>query len=100
MNATADSGENPELPGPGASGLPLSAPVAATVLPTRELNAHFREPDDQPRLREPDDRPRPDIPAPARPAGQGPRPGAHAPAAATPAQEVPAPGPGRDPTYP
>jgi hypothetical protein len=110
MNATADSGENPELPGPGAPGLPLSAPVAATVLPDRELNAHFREPDDQPRLREPDDqprfgepaggprfggpdvRPRPDIPAPARPAGHGPRPGAHAPAAATPAQVVPAQG--------
>jgi hypothetical protein len=116
MNATADSEEHPELPGPGAPGLPLSAPVAATVLPARELNAHFREPDDQPRLREPNDwprsnepddqprfrepndRPQPDIPAPARPAGHGPRPGAHAPAAATPAQEVPAPG--NDPTYP
>jgi hypothetical protein len=107
------------------------------MLPARELNAHFREPDDQPRLREPndwpritepddrprfrepddrprfrepddrprfrepDDRPRPDIPAPARPAGHGPRPGAHAPATATPAQEVPAAGSGHDPTsYP
>jgi hypothetical protein len=58
MNATADSGENPELPGPGAPGLPLSAPVAATVLPARELSAHFHEPDDQPRFREPDDQPR------------------------------------------
>ena len=58
MNATADSGENPELPGPGAPVPPLSAPVAATVLPARELNAHYREPDDQPRLREPDDQPR------------------------------------------
>jgi hypothetical protein len=111
MNATADSGENPELPGPGAPGLPLSAPVAATVLPARELNAHVREPDDRPRLGEPEDWPRrgqpgdrarPDIPAPARPAGHGPRPGAHAPAAATPAQGVPAravpdTGPGHDP---
>ena len=60
MNATADSGENPELPGPGAPDLPLSAPVAATVLPARELNAHFREPDDPPR---------PDIPGPGSAAG-------------------------------
>jgi hypothetical protein len=124
MNATADSGENPELPGPGAPGLPLSAPVAATVLPAGELNAyfrdpdgqpHFREPDGEPHFREPDDRPgfrepddrqgsgkpddraRPDTPAPARPAGHGPRPGAHAPATATPAQAIPAGGPGHDP---
>jgi hypothetical protein len=96
MNATADSGENAELPGPGAPGLPLSAPVAATVVPARELNAHFREPDDQPCSGEPDDRPRPDVPPPARPAGHGPRPGAHAPAAATPAQGVPATRPGHD----
>ena len=47
MNATADSEENPERPGPGAPGLPLSAPVAATVLPARELSAYFREPDDR-----------------------------------------------------
>lgn len=119
MNATPDSGENPDLPGPGAPGLPLSAPVAATTLPAREPNAHFREPgdqsrlrapndwpriaepDEQPRFSEPDNRPRPDIPAPARHAGHGPRPGAHAPAAATPAQEVPATGPGHDPaSYP
>jgi hypothetical protein len=100
MNATADSGENPELPGPGAPGLPLSAPVAATVLPAREMDAYFREPDDQTRIREPGEQPgfgergdrgRPDIPAPARPAGHGPRPGAHAPAAPTPAQGLPSP---------
>src|SRR5437868_6224564 len=58
MNATADSGENLELPGPGAPDLPLSAPVAATVLPARELSAHFRDPDDRPPFRDPDDRPR------------------------------------------
>ena len=89
MNATADSEENPERPGPGAPGLPLSAPVAATVLPARELNvlparelnAYFREPDDPPR---------PDIPASARPAGHGARPGAHAAAAPTAAQGEPA----------
>ena len=124
MNATADNGENPELPGPGAPGLPLSAPVAAAVVSDGELNAYFREPDDrpgfgepddwprfreavdQPRFREPDDRPgfgepddraRPGIPAPARPAGHGPRPGAHAPAAPTPAQGMPPAGPGHDP---
>ena len=87
MNATADSEENPDRPGPGAPGLPLSAPVAATVLPARELNAYFREPDDPPR---------PDIPAPARPAGHGARPGAHAAAAPTAAQWGPAAGPGHD----
>jgi hypothetical protein len=164
MNATADNGENPELPGPGAPGLPLSAPVAAAVVSNGELNAYFREPDDrpgfrepddqpgfrepddwprfreavdqprfreavnqprlrepddqprfreavdQPRMREPDDRPgfgepgdrvRPGTPAPARPAGHGPRPGAHAPAAPTPAQGMPPAGPGHDPAqYP
>jgi hypothetical protein len=91
MNATADGGQNPERPGPGAPGLPLSAPVAATVLPARELSAHSREPDD---------RPRPDIPAPARPPGHGSRPGAHA--APTAAQVGPAAGrPGHDPApYP
>jgi hypothetical protein len=142
MNATADSGENPELPGPNAPGVPLSAPVAATVLPAREVNAHsrepdgrsryaepdgpprfaesddrphlgepddrphfgepddrprFDEPDDRPRFDEPDDRPRPDVSAPARPSGHGPRPGAHAPSAARPAQAVPASEPGHDP---
>jgi hypothetical protein len=142
MNATADNGENPELPGPGAPGLPLSAPVAAAVVSDGELNAYFRDPDDrpafrdpddgpafrdpddgpafrepddwprfreavdQPRFREPDDRPgfgepgdraRPGIPAPARPAGHGPRPGAHAPAAPTPAQGISPAGPGHDP---
>jgi len=97
MNATADSGENPERPEPGAPGLPLSAPVAATVLPARELNAHFSEPDDRSRFSERDDRPRPDIPAPARPGGHGPRPGTHAPAAPTAAQGAPAARPGRDP---
>lgn len=91
MNATADSGENPERPGPGAPGLPLSAPVAATVLPARELNVHSREPDDPPRPHIP-----PQIPPPARPAGHGPRPGAHEPAAPTAAQGGPA-GPRRDP---
>ena len=87
MNATADGEENPERPGPGTPGLPLSAPVAATVLPARELNAYFREPDDPPR---------PDIPAPARPAGHGARPGAHAAAAPTAAQGEPAGGSGHD----
>jgi hypothetical protein len=88
MNATADSGESPERTGPGAPDLPLSAPVAATVLPARELNAYSSETGGPPR---------PDIPAPARPAGHGPRPGAHAPAAPTAAQGVPAARPGRDP---
>jgi len=124
MNATADNEENPELPRPGAPGLPLSAPVAAAVVSDGELNAYFREPDDrpgfrepddwprfreavdQPRFREPDDRPgfgepgdraRPGIPAPARPAGHGPRPGAHAPAAPTPAQGMPPAEHGHDP---
>lgn len=92
MNATADGGQNPERPGPGAPGLPLSAPVAATVLSARELSAHAPEPGE---------RPRPDIPAPARPPGHGPRPGAHAPAAPTAAQLGPAAGSGRDPApYP
>jgi hypothetical protein len=101
MNATADSGDNPERPGPGAPGLPLSAPVAATVLPARELSAHFSDPDDQPRSSESDDRPRPHIPAPARPPGHGPRPGAHAPATPTAAQGGTAVGPGPDPApYP
>jgi hypothetical protein len=57
MNATADSGENLELQGPGAPDLPLSAPVAATMLPARELHARFRDPDDRPRFRDPDDQP-------------------------------------------
>ena len=101
MNATADSGENAERPGPGAPGLPLSAPVAATVLPARELSARFSDPDDRPRLSDPHERPRPAIPAPARPGGHGPRPGAHAPAAPTAAQGVPAAGPRNDPApYP
>ena len=108
MSATADSGENRERQGAGAPGLPLAAPVAATVLSAREPNAYSSESDDRPRFSEPDDRPRPDIPAPARPrehgprpSGHGPRPGAHAPAAPRPAQGGPAAGRGHDPApYP
>ena len=49
MNATGDSEDNPELLTPGTPGLPLSAPVAAGMLQTREPSVYFREPDDSPR---------------------------------------------------
>jgi hypothetical protein len=77
MNATGDSEENPELL---TSGTPLSAPVAAGMLQTREPSMYFREPDDSPRPYGGADRP----PVPAQPAGLPRRPAAHAPAAATP----------------
>jgi len=48
MNATGDSDENPEFLASGVPGLPLSAPVAATMLPRRGLNVQLREPDDAP----------------------------------------------------
>lgn len=84
MNATADSEENPEVPVPGTPSLPLSAPVAASVLATRELNAYFGGPEDPAPRR---------APVPAQPTGRTPRPGAHEPATPTAAQGELAAGP-------
>jgi hypothetical protein len=84
MNATGDSEENPELQISATPDLPLSAPVAAGLLQTRELGVYFREPDDSAPARR--GAPLPPVPAqpaalPHRPAGRAPgtaRPPAHA----------------------
>ncbi len=71
MNATGDSEEDPELLTPDAQGMPLSAPVAASMLQTRALGIYFRAPDDPPPARPP-------VPAP--PAAPVPPPTARPPA--------------------
>jgi hypothetical protein len=48
MNATDESDDNPELLTPGTPGMPLSAPVAAGMLQTREPTIFFREHEDSP----------------------------------------------------
>ncbi len=91
MNATGDSDENPELLTSGTPGLPLSAPVVAGMLQTRELSVHFREPDDSPPARH--GAPRPSVSP--QPAGLPHRPAEHAaPAAVSPAHLPPAAEPG------
>jgi hypothetical protein len=70
MNATGDSEEGPELLAPDAQGMPLSAPVAASMLQTRELGIFFRAPDEPPPAR---------PPVPASPATPVPPPAARPP---------------------
>ena len=44
MNATDDGEGNPEPPGPGIAGMPLSAPVTEGVLRSASLDIPLREP--------------------------------------------------------
>ena len=81
MNATGDSEDNPELLTPGTPGLPLSAPVAAGMLQTREPSVYFREPDDSPRPHGSAAH----APVPVQAAGLPHRPAAYAPPAVSPA---------------
>jgi hypothetical protein len=97
MNATADSEENPEVPVAGAPSLPLSAPVAASVLTTRELNAYFSGPEDPAPFSGPEDPVPRRAAVPAQPTGRTPRPGAHEPATPTAAQGELAAGTGSHP---
>lgn len=80
MNATEESDDNPELLTPGTPGMPLSAPVAAGMLQTREPTMFFREHEDSPLSR---------LSGPHRPAQR--MPDQPVPAQPVPEQSVPAP---------
>jgi hypothetical protein len=71
MNATGDSEQDAELLTPESQGMPLSAPVAASMLEPRELGAYFSGPGDSVLARPPAGA-EPPAPAPRRARYPGP----------------------------
>ena len=86
MNATGESDDNPELPTSGPQSIPLSAPVAAGMLQTREPSIYFRESEDSPLPR----RGGPYRPPAEPPLTQPPIPPPHVAQPPVPTQPVPA----------